>query len=187
MKRTQERGFILAVVLFGMVALSIAGVTSIMLSSSDMATIGNERRRHQVEACAEAGIDAAIGSLPDTSWASAVPSRPSDPNAVPGNYVNGLYHSGNGMVARIEHYRTTDTSGKVETAGNAASALDPAAMANMLRVGENVTNMQFGGNSGQGAAGMMGSGAYRLVSTCRAPNLPESKEVETVVVYGVGR
>src|SRR5688572_22742279 len=93
MKR--EAGFVMGVVAIALIAMSIAGVAILSLSSGDSDLAGQLKRQQQLQACALAGTDVAIATLPnlmsgsfsvDPAYSTAAGHHPGgtiNPNAGP--------------------------------------------------------------------------------------------------------
>src|SRR3954452_12107215 len=100
MKRRHQRGFIMGVVMIALLALSLAGATAVLLSSSEIDMVGALKRRRQLEACAEGGVDVAATNIPLTSNTPSIWAI--DPNRAP---------SGQLYQARPEHVDATSIVG----------------------------------------------------------------------------
>ncbi len=163
---TNERGFILALAMFAIVALSVVGMASIFLASGEAEIAGNLRRARAVERCAQAGVMAMTAQLPDA--ANAI----TDNNNAYTYNVAGSAAQGNLYQAAKGHYTANGTGWNMP----AARGLNPTEAAGIFTPGQNITN----------GVGQQTSIPFRLVATCTGPN-NAAAEQSAVVLYRVGR
>ncbi len=157
----RQRGFALGVVAIVLIALSIAGVAILTLSSGEADLAGQLKRQQQLQACAQAGADIAIAKLPDIT-AAPYTLEPTY-SATPGHFTNGVLP-------------TAPSVGVV-----------PSNLAPDLPVrssGENLANRVQPASLGGGAAGVTRQ-PYRFVTTCTSDG--KTAEAESIIIYGGGR
>lgn len=159
----QQRGFILALAMFAIVALTVVGIASVFLSSGEAEIAGNLRRERQLIRCAQAGSHVIAAKWPDASGAFF------NTAATFSYYVNGNGVGGN-LVARKGHYIAG-------TFQNAAGTLTGDAAAGVFSSGSNIVNRY---------SGTTGLTTYRIVDTCDGPNGAQTEE-STGIIYRTGR
>ena len=163
MTKTSQRGFILALAMFAIVALTVVGIASVFLASGEAEIAGNLRRERQLLRCAQAGSRVIAAKWPDTSGTFFNTATAFS------YYVNGNGVGGN-LVARKGHY----VAGAFQ---NAASTLTGNAAAGVFSSGTNIMN-RYGGTSGLST--------YRIVDTCDGPSGAQTEE-STGIIYRTGR
>lgn len=157
-QRRGERGFILALALFGVIALTIVGVTAVYLASGEASMAGNLRQQRQLQACSDAGVQSLVAQLPSLPVSAY-------------NYgVTPSYSASKG------HYNVTD----VATSSDYEDSMQLPASVLPDIAGENLSNriVQGGGDAGLKI--------FRLVSTCSGPGSAMS-ESEGVFMLGFAR
>jgi len=158
-----QRGFILALAMFAIVALTVVGIASVFLSSGEAEVAGNLRRERQLIRCAQAGSHVIAAKWPDaanTFFNTATAFT---------YFVNGNGIGGN-LVARKGHY----VAGAFQ---NPAAIMTGDAASGVFSAGSNIVN-RYGGTSGLAT--------YRVIDTCDGPNGSQTEE-STGIIYRNGR